>query len=193
MDELNRKLSLTIGNYSQMANRLEKRNSIFQFILIYYSIVGIVDALIPKFFNIEQNVSTTMYNIFDFWDVLIAIILLIFSSQIALFKYPERIKNCMMTLNRLKVLKGVLSTSGITNDSYNEYYDITQNIDFLFSRSDFYLSCKNYDKKNASSETKNHFNKLEIFFISIRLIFENVLYIVLLILPIVMYLCLIIF
>ena len=126
-----------------MANRLEKRNSIFQFILVYYSIIGIIDSLIPKYFDIETNVSTTMYNIFDFWDILIAIIMLIFSSQITLFKYPERIKNCMMTLNKLKALKGQ-SASKSPSDIYDEYYNITQNIDFLFSRSDFYSSYIRY-------------------------------------------------
>lgn len=134
-----------------------------------------------------------MYNIFDFWDILIAIILLIFSSQIALFKYPERIKNCMVTLNKLKVLKGDLSTSGVTNKSYSEYYNITQNIDFLFSRSDFYLSCKNYDKKHSTNEIDLHFSKTEIFFISVRIILENTLYFLLILLPIAMYLCLMLF
>lgn len=177
-----------------MANRLEKRNSIFQFLLVYYSIVGIIDSLIPKYFNVQLNVSPTVYNIFDFWDILIAIILLIFSSQIALFKYPERIKSCMVTLNKLKALNSNLSThSEPNNDLYNEYYEITKNIDFLFSRSDFYLSCKNYDMKNSNNEVETHFTKAERFFISVRIFFENFLYFILIVLPFVMYICLIIF
>lgn len=194
MATLERRLSLTIGNYSQMANRLEKRNSIFQFILIYYSIIGIVDSLLPKYFDFTTNVSATMCNIFDFWDILIAIILLIFSSQIALFKYPERIKNCMVMLNRLKKLNGeLLSSAKNVSDAYQEYHEITKNIDFLFSRSDFYLSCKNYDVKHQSTEVKTHFSKTEEFFISSRLVFENILYFILIFLPIVIYVCLLVF
>ncbi|MBR0348023.1 MAG: hypothetical protein IIX16_00115 [Clostridia bacterium] len=194
MENLNRKLSLTIGNYSQMANRLEKRNSIFQFVLIYYSIIGIVDALLPKYFDFTTNVSATMNNVFDFWDILIAIILLIFSSQIALFKYPERIKNCMVTLNQLKMLQGaLLSSTQTVENAYKEYYEITQNINFLFSRSDFYLSCKNYDVKNQGSEVKTHFSQTEEFFISTRLVLENILYFILIFLPMVIYICLLVF
>lgn len=68
-EELIRKCILTIGNYGQMANRLEKRNNISQFILLYYSIVGIVDSLIPKFFDIS-NKPELLNTVFDFWDII---------------------------------------------------------------------------------------------------------------------------
>ena len=187
-----RKCSLTIGNISKMANRFERRNNWFQFFLIYYSIVGIIDALIPQYFSLSTALPTYINNIFDFWDVLIAIVLLIFSSQVALFKYPEKIKSCVNKLNQLKSLMNGQSSNQI---DYNTYNTIMDDIDFLFSRTDFYYSCLEYDKTNSKKksegEVSKHFRFFEIAFIVLKKWLENIFYFVLTILPIVSYIALI--
>lgn len=189
-EKLIRKCSLTIGNYGQMANRLEKRNNISQFILLYYSVVGIIDSLIPKFFDIS-NKPESLNTVFDFWDIIMAIILLIFSSQVALLKYSERTKNCIKSLNELKSFLVKIRSENSENINPNlcqEYNTIISNIDFLFSRSDFYYSCIEYDKKNSNSEeTSHHFRKAEIGYIKLKLFLENFLYFAVIIMPFVIY------
>lgn len=194
-EELIRKCILTIGNYGQMANRLEKRNNISQFILLYYSIVGIVDSLIPKFFDIS-NEPELLNTVFDFWDIIMAIILLIFSSQVALLKYSERIKNCIKSLNELKSFLIKIQNQYDDNTSQNlcqEYNTIISNIDFLFSRTDFYNSCIEYDKKTPNSKEKSHHFKIaEIGYIKLKLFLENSLYCIVIVMPFIMYALLII-
>ena len=197
MDNLKRKCLLTIGNISKMANRLERRNNWFQFFLIYYSIVGIIDALIPKYFSLTTALPMYVNSIFEFWDVLIAIVLLIFSSQVALFKYLERIKSCVNKLNQLKAYSNNI---GFNNQEYDKYNAIMADIDFLFNRTDFYYSCVEFDKKSSSSrifffpkktsETSKHFTKFEILFILLKKWLENTFYFTLTILPVLTYISL---
>lgn len=191
IDELSRRCNLTIGNISKMANRLEKRNNWFQFLLLYYSIIGIINALIPEFFDLENSLPPLIFNAFEFWDVIIAIILLIVSSQVALFKYPERIKACVNKLNEIKAFSIDMKKNTINHTYYDRYEQITKDIDFLFSRVDFYYSCLEFDAKNKNSkEIERHFSKGEKASIKLRVFLENSSYFILSVCPIITYLIL---
>lgn len=188
-NKLRRKIELTTNNFGQMANRLERRNFMFQFLLMYYSVIGIVNELFPLYFNLEKTFNATYLSFFNFWNICTAIIFLIFSSQIALFKYPERTKSCMKSLNNLKELQNDLETED-ENKIKDKYYKIISEIDFLFSRTDFYLSCVTIDKgkeEKDKHEVKNHFGFFEKFFINIKLGLEYLAYILLVTTPIIMY------
>lgn len=193
IDELSRRCSLTIGNISKMANRLERRNNWFQFLLLYYSIVGIINALIPKYFDLENSLPPFIFNAFEFWDVVIAIVLLIVSSQVALFKYPERIKACVNKLNEIKAFSIDMKKNAINHTYYDRYEQITKDFDFLFSRVDFYYSCIEFDAKNKNTkEVERHFSKGEKASIKLRVFLENSSYFILSVCPIITYLILII-
>lgn len=186
-DKLLTNCSLTIGNYSKMADRLEQRNNISQFLLIYYGLVGIIDALLYRYFDLQNIIPTLACDVFEFWDILIAIVMLVFSFEIALLKYPERVKLCIKSLNTLKHLKSKISIAKDIDVLLDEYYETVSNIDFLFTRTDFYYSCKEYDNRHSSDELKKHFRRFEILTINLRVFLENLLYVLLMAMPIVMY------
>ena len=88
-----------------IASRLQRRKTLFQILLPYYSIIGILNGIFPKYFT---NIREEKISILSFWGIFISITFLVLSMQIALARYPERISATTDRLNELKILKGEL-------------------------------------------------------------------------------------
>lgn len=210
--ELLRNCNLTASNYANLLNKLQKRKIIFQFLLPFYSVIGILNGLLPKFLDFF---TITQINLLSFWGVVISITFLVVSMQITLAKYPERIAEATKILNKLKSLKSEIKKTDESNtdkieELYKQYNDIVHNGEFI-SRNYFFQTCRDVDKRNGHtkkikvqkgkkdkgidskkestivSETSRHFDWLEITYIVFLTILENLLYLLIFILPIIVY------
>lgn len=197
LDSFIRKCTLSSMNYGNISNKLDKRKTIFQILLPYYSIVGVINSLLPRYFD---NIDNTRLNYLYFWGIVISIVFLVISMQIALARYPERIENATKNLNHLKILKNQaehlkINENATENDlkklwiSYNEL--IQSNV--LVNRRYFYKTCKDYDSgnekktSNYESEVKTHFKLLEKVYINFTNFLESILYFFMFILPFIVY------
>lgn len=193
-EELLRNCNLTSLNYGQLANKLQKRKNIFQVLLPYYSVIGILNTLVPKYF---LCISVHKQNILSFWGAFISVTFLVISMQISLARYPERISELTRILNKLKVLKSKINkcSNNEIEDLQKEYNEIISNGVFV-GRRYFYKSCKDVDKKcksNNSQEVQDHFSKSEKFFLSFVDIMEIILCVLVFVLPLIVYLLVLVF
>jgi len=186
-DVLLRKCILTSSNYGNLANKLQKRKTLFQVMLPYYSVIAILNTLIPKYFTISSGTKTSALN---YWGIFISITFLVISMQISLAHYPERIESATKVLNELKILISEIQLT--TDDDYEEinekYKEITKN-NILVRRRYFYTSCKEYDRNNKGTEPEvyKHFSFSERFFIKFTNALEIALYILVFCLPFFVY------
>lgn len=183
-----RNCKLTSSNYGNLANQLQKRKNVFQILLPYYSIIGIINGLIPRFFTL----CTYQKDILAFWGICVSVTFLVISMQIALARYPERIESANNKLNSIKsLINHIESDQQIENisDYWKEYNALISNSSFI-QRRYFYKTCKITDKKSSNTqnkETASHFSKIEsICFILVEF-FENMFYIILFLLPFIIY------
>lgn len=150
IDNLIRKCEITSSNYGNFAKRLQKRKNVFQILLPYYSVIGILNALFIKYFN---SFNENQIACISFWGICISISFLVISMQITLANYPERIDKATKKLNELKILKGKLEaikSLKINNEDFKEICDRYNEIissGTLINERYFYATCKEADKK----------------------------------------------
>lgn len=193
-----RKCILTSANYGHLANRLQKRKIMFQVLLPYYSVIGIMNGLIYRFF--KSLISDLQFDLIGFWGVFISITFLVISMQISLARYPERIKKASDNLNKLKSLHDEINE---IND-YKEFlgkrklYNEIILDGGLINKRFFYATCKDQDRRQQADghidanksddfEVKKHFSGFEIIYYVFTNILESISYVFLFILPIIVY------
>ena len=183
-----RNCKLTSSNYGNLANQLQKRKNVFQILLPYYSIIGIINGLIPRFFTL----CAYQKDVLAFWGICVSVTFLVISMQIALARYPERIESANNKLNSIKsLINHIESDQQIENisDFWKEYNALISNSSFI-QRRYFYKTCTITDKKSSNTqnkETASHFSKIEsICFILVEF-FENMFFIILFLLPFIIY------
>ena len=195
IDNLKRNCKLTATNYGNLANRLLKRKNIFQIMLPYYSVVGIINAVIPMYFT---QISSAKKVVLSFWGLAIAITFLVVSLKISMAHYSERIDRATEMLNKLKAISNdveadredILKTPSMIKSYWERYHSVIEK-DEIIDKRYFYFTCKGEDKKNPNgntSEVKSHFSRAEIIYINVVWLLENSLYIFLFVLPFLVYL-----
>lgn len=90
---------ITLTNYINMKKRLSLREKNSNFILIYYSAYIIIASLTPKYF---ENYNTELN---EYFNIVISLILLVFSLINGNARYGERIMKLENSINKLKTLK----------------------------------------------------------------------------------------
>lgn len=199
---LKRKIDITSLNYANMAKRLIRRKSLFQILLPYYSVIGILNTLIVRYIN---NFSDTQKSYLAFWGIFISISFLVISLQITLAGYPERINDATNKLNQLKILKGNLEDINplktielsLINKKYNEIVSSGT----LISDRYFYDTCKEVDRKNKKkiedkkivSEIERHFTSTKIRYIKGTNGLEICLFALIFLLPFIVYIGIVFF
>lgn len=199
-----RKCDLTSSNYGNYANRLQNRKTLFQILLPFYSVVGIVNGIFPKYFT---NIGTEKITILNFWGIFISITFLVISMQIALARYPERISEATDRLNKLKILKGEIQKSNNDNNEINDIWDRYNKIvsnGIIIHRRFFYLTCRETDRAKKikqklglfnsvpDSEVRKHFSIVEQIGIVSTNILEFFSFVFIFLLPIIVY-CVVLF
>jgi hypothetical protein len=165
INNLERNCTLSSSNCGNIANKLTKRKNFFQILLPYYSIIGIINGLIPRFFS---PISKEKLDLLGFWGIIVSISFLVISMLISLAKYPERIERATYNLNNLKILKNNLQTAkndlneDEIRDYWQQYNNIIQNYS-LVNRRYFYKTCKHQDKHTIVKKTRRA-KKNEMFF-----------------------------
>ena len=176
----------TSTNYSNMYDRLCLRNNVSKFLIVYYSVIAIVNSILPKYI---ENIKIKAY-IFDFSSVIISVILLVASLSVSLANYPERTLKAMEAIDKLKRMKKDLITyseEDLIEDNYKvfkeltqRYHDVVDNME-LRSNFDYYKTCKKL-KNNREKFTIGECVKF-----SLLNIMEISIYIILIIAPIIFY------
>ena len=137
----------TSKNYANMYDRLHRRNIITKFLIVYYSVISILYAILPKYFILEETVKNTL----DFFSVVISIILLVSSLAVSMANYSIRETKVMKALDTLKRLKKEIQAEDcIKKDNYSNYikkYHKTVDSMELRSNYDYYLTRKNLEKE----------------------------------------------
>ncbi len=162
INHLKRKCEITSSNYGNFAKRLQRRKNAFQILLPYYSVIGILNALLIKYF---VSLNTIQQSCISFWGICISISFLVISMQITLANYPERIDKATKKLNELKILKGKLET--INSFDYEQFNEILENYNSIVSTGTlineryFYATCKEIDKKTKEKIKNEVLNELK--------------------------------
>lgn len=147
-ESLEKDIKYTSANYANMHDRLQIRDNISKFLIVYYSVIGIINSILPKYW--VSFVDRT--NIFDFSAVIISIILLVASLSVSLANYSERTIKAVVALDKLKRMKKeivIYSEDDLIENDYKlfkeltqKYHDIVDNME-LRSDFDYYKTCKN--------------------------------------------------
>lgn len=185
-NSLEKDINYTSRNYANMYDRLLLRDNVSKFFIVYYSIIAIVNSILPKYI---QDIANKSY-IFDFSSVIISIILLVVSLSVSLANYPERKLKAMIALDKLKRMKkdiGIYSEDELVVDKHKLFKEITQKyheiVDNMELRSDYdyYKTCK------SLNTDRERFNIGQCIKVCSLHIIEILIYLALTILPVVFY------
>ena len=191
-----------------MIKRLERKKNVSEFVLTYYSVFLIITTLTGKYFPDYYNVVVS-----DYFNIILSIIVLIYSLIIKNANYSTRISNIKDSLNQLKTIKREITDESLEKYSkqYNEIVDKTEGRDDV----DFFITvknlCKSYDinwltKKHIRNKTKKeikeeereeyerqekvvkgYISEINVIVEQGKIIFEIVWYIILFVVPIVLF------
>lgn len=144
MKILEKDIIITSKNYANMYDRLHRRNIMTKFLIVYYSVISILYAILPKYFILEEAIKNTL----DFFSVIISIILLVSSLAVSMANYSIRETKAMKALDTLKRLKKEIQVEEKDNySSYIKKYHKTVDSMELRSNYDYYLTRKNLGKE----------------------------------------------
>ena len=157
MEILEKDIINTSKNYANMYDRLHRRNIMTKFLIVYYSVISILYAILPKYFILEEAIKNTL----DFFSVIISIILLVSSLAVSMANYSIRETKAMKALDTLKRLKKEIQPENclkkeiqvedcLKKDNYSNYikkYHKTVDSMELRSNYDYYLTRKNLGKE----------------------------------------------
>lgn len=155
-DKFYRIIDNTQSNYANQLKRLTSANKRANFILIYYSVALIVYSLSVKYFPKILNENVTSYA-----NIILSIIVLIYSIVNGNSRYSERISSVQVGLNRMKTLKRELGTEKDLSEIRKEYDEIVNKIevrddvDFFFTITHL---CKQYNLSRFSGKDKTDRN-----------------------------------
>lgn len=179
-------IKITSSNYSNMYQRLSRRNFALNFFIIYYSVIIIIISLIPIYFTKLNNKS----NAIGFLSIAGSIIVLSVSISIVFSKYSERIGKCIVSIDNLKKLKKTIQSKeelGLEQEEYNEYINKYHTIiDAMELRSDidFWLTQKNVNKATTVTKKCTFFYFIREVSFWGKYLGEHVFYFLLFVLPI---------
>ncbi len=149
-------IETTISNYANMVKRLERKKSVSEFVLTYYSVFLIITTLTGKYFSNYYNAAVS-----DYFNIILSVVVLIYSLIIKNANYSTRIANVLNSLNQLKSIKREVDDETIDqcHQKYNEVVDKTEqrnDVDFFITVKNL---CKSFDinwftKKHKRSATK---------------------------------------
>ena len=183
---------ITASNFGNLASYLQTKQRIFNILLPYYSVLGILNALLPKFF---VNLSSTKITVLSYWGVVISLTFLVISMQLTIANYNKKIQQATNILNRLKCLKHEVQYSKKeTKVLWEEYKEIILDVD-ISSRRIFLKTCKEKDRKasiksqcnQSIPEVKKHFSRAEVIYLQILNILESLLFVLVFSFPVVFY------
>lgn len=185
---LEKDIKYTSGNYANMHDRLKIRDNMSKFLIIYYSIIGIINSLLPKYM-VKFVLETDILN---FSALIISIILLVASLYVSLAKYSERTIEAMSALDNLKRMKKEIimySEDDLMKDEYKlfkeltyKYHNIVDNME-LRTDFDYYKTCK------SLNTAREKFTTLQEIMVHVPYVLEKLLYLILIIIPFVFYFC----
>ena len=136
-------MNTTQNNYSNMLKRLQLKNSFSNFVVTYYSIALIVYSLTAEFFPSIFDVKLSSY-----FNIILSIVVLVYSLIITNAKYSERIQSAERVLNEVKSKKRELKTDENAMEKLKEYEIIMSKAEYR-SELDFFHTlkqkCKKYD------------------------------------------------
>lgn len=140
----------TISNYANMIKRLGRKKNVSEFVLTYYSVFLIVATLTGKYFPSYYDTIVS-----DYFNIILSIVVLIYSLIIKNADYSSRIASIMDSLNQLKTIKREIDDENLEecNKRYNEIVDKTERRDDV----DFFITVKNLCKSyEINWFTKKH-------------------------------------
>lgn len=145
-------MDTTQSNYANMIKRLDRRNKVSNYVLIYYSIFLIAITLTGKYF--PKYFSTILG---EYFGILLSIIMLAYSLVNNSANYSVRISKIEEALNKLKTIKREVNDENI--DTYKEkYYAITdtterrEDVDFFVTVKHL---CKEYNINVITKKSKD--------------------------------------
>lgn len=196
-------MDTTQCNQANMLKRLDRKSKFSNFVLIYYSISLIVYALTAIYYPNYYDETLSEY-----FSIIISVVILVFSIINGNSKYSERIRATESTLNAIKSLKRELTDDNLEekNKEYNKIIDAMEyraEVDFFNTLKQkckehdvrWYLYKKDINKKlKAENEKvellkkmKNYLSENNPFAQQIKLAFENVLFGVIVVMPIIIF------
>ena len=139
-------MNTTQNNYSNMLKRLQLKKSFSNFVVTYYSIALIVYSLTAEFFPSIFDVKLSSY-----FNIILSIVVLVYSLIITNAKYSERIQSAERVLNEVKSKKRELKTDENAMEKLKEYEIIMSKAEYR-SELDFFHTLKQKCKKYHLSE-----------------------------------------
>jgi len=200
-------IETTLSNYANMVKRLERKKNVSEFVLTYYSVFLIITTLTGKYFSNYYNAAVS-----DYFNIILSVIVLIYSLIIKNANYSTRISSIMDSLNKLKSIKREVDDDSLEacNKKYNEIVDKTERRDDV----DFFISvknlCKSYEinwftkkhKRSAKKQAvnivdkeeydrqekivKGYVSEINVIAQQSKILFEYIWYVILFIIPIVL-------
>lgn len=128
-------MEMTQNNYSNMLKRLARKDKFSNFVLVYYSICIIVYSLTTEFFPNSINVKLSSY-----FNIILSIIVLVYSLINGNAKYSERIHMAEKVLNSVKAKKRDLNDKNV-NQIRSEYEHIMSKAEYR-DEVDFFRTLK---------------------------------------------------
>lgn len=184
MYSIKRDCELTTQNYSNMQRRFSNENRFNSFLLVYYSIVSIVNDLVPRFFDLPSNVDTNL----EFINIVFSIVFLYLALEIGFSNYGERSNSLAHAVSKLKFFSKELKKykDGVSLAEYKQltesYQKIIDGIEIV-PRIDFYRTCK----AKEADQIKERFSFFERLFLHFSTLFKITLNFFAIISPIVLY------
>ena len=173
-------LKLTYKNYANMYSRLQLRNHMASILIVYYSILSIILALIGKYFQI----SLASKNILEFASIFTAIIILVSSLMISMANYPSRIQKAVEAIDSLKKMKKEVEATD--NDfSLPEYKDYIGKFHEIVDKMELRSDIDFYRTSKSVNEHVTYFSRPQRAILLCEIFFERLFYFVLLVGPIV--------
>ena len=144
---LEKDLLATSTNYTNMYDRLHRRNGITKFLIVYYSVIAILYTILPKYFIYKESIK----NVFDFLSIIISIILLAASLSVSMANYSSREEKVIKAIDTLKNLrKKIQAKDNLIESEYlkfvKKYHKRVDSIE-LRSNYDYYLTRKKLKKE----------------------------------------------
>ena len=178
-------IEYTSLNYSNMYDRLQMRNNWSKFFVVYYSVIAVINAILPKVFVIPDIYCTLL----DFTSIVVSIIMLVASLSVSLANYSERSLKVMQGLDALKRLKKTLvySNEDLEKEDYKkyrefltEYHGIVDKVE-LRTDYDFYRTCR------EKGEVRDRFSWMRRVSLEVKHLGEVLLYLILFAAPLIFY------
>ncbi len=150
LESLKRDIAFTTQNYSQMHAKFRMRDAAARLLMVYYSIVMIIYAVLPLYFEPYFDAYFDG-DVLDFVALCLSVVSLVASLLISFAKYPERSIQTMDALDKLKYFKKNIEkyTADELRDEdcllydqfVEEYHQIVDKVE-LRTEMDYYRACK---------------------------------------------------